>query len=49
MEVLNWKIFKDDGYWKIKVFTKDFGWLEEKEKFKTFIEAGEYLQEYYGG
>ena len=48
MEILRWKITEEDGYWRIKVFTKDFGWVEEKKKFKTFEEAGEYFQKYYG-
>ncbi len=48
MEILKWKIVNTNGYWEIKVFTREFGWLDEKEKFKTFMEAGKYLQEYYG-
>ena len=47
MEILNWKIFNEDGYWRIKIFTKDFGWLDIKERFYTAAAAGEYLQKRY--
>ena len=31
----------------IKVNNEEFGWIEEKKQFSSFIEAGEYLQKYY--
>ncbi len=48
MDILKCEILNQDGYWRIKIFTNEFGWVEEKEKFKTFMEAGEYMRKNYG-
>lgn len=48
MEILNWKILKEDEYWVIKLFTRDFGWVDEKERFIKFKDAAKYLEESYG-
>ena len=49
MEILNWKIVKNEekDNWIIKLNTKEFGWIDEKQTFKTFVEAGKYLQKHY--
>ena len=49
MEIIAWKIVKKEGEadWTIKLNTEEFGWIEEKKQFSSFIEAGEYLQKYY--
>ena len=49
MEIMAWKIIKKEGEadWTINLNTEEFGWIEEKKQFPSFIEAGEYLQRYY--
>ena len=49
MEVIAWKIIKKEGEadWTITLNTEEFGWIEEKKQFYSFIEDGEYLQKYY--